>query len=1590
MKHTENHAILNRLKDLITEKHIDPAEKIILTELVDHYFVAICREELAGQSVETLYAKFYSHFQFMNSRQPHQIKLRVFNPQEHLEGYTSPHTVIQLTQDDMPFVIDSILMELNRQNIKVHFIIHNGAIPIVRDTAGKIIEILDRPDIVGQMEANAYIEIEPQGAPEVLQKLEEKLYVILADVMLAVEGFKAMHAKMQSIASTLDEEEKAFLHWLCDNHFTFLGYGLFENQDGLGVRAQNNSLGIMDEASSYDIKTFNEDFPPFSQTFSKESLLICKSGYASTVHRAGYMDAILIREFNSLSEIVREHRFLGLFTSRVYHLPSSEIPLLRKKVKTVYTRAHFAPMSHDIKALEDIIESFAKDEMFQMTTEQFYKTAMGILYMQERQQIKLFIRKDIVGRFYNVMVYLPRDLFNTKLRLKFQNLLLHELDGTIASFAPHFLGSVMCRLDFFIRVDETTAKEINVLSLEQKLKRQARNWQDDLYELIVQTENESRAAYLCNKYAQAFHSNYQEDFKVKEALKDISNIETLLSSGQELTIEFEQDDKQQDRFHLKMMQCHKGLWLTHVLPILDNFGLKVIEERPYELKLPDDLQVWISDFLIEGADFADRFDAIKEHFKQALTEVWNKQAENDGFNRLVLLLGLSVREVVLLRAIGKYLIQINFVYSQGYFEDTLVGYPQLTRALVKLFFLRFNPELSETDRQSVSLVATEIEAGLKKVKSLDHDRILRKYRDVLKAMVRTNYFQKTPEGKFKSCVSFKLAPEKIPDLPQPVPFAEIFVYAPEVEGVHLRAAKVARGGIRWSDRREDFRTEVLGLMKAQQVKNAVIVPLGAKGGFYPKNIGTCNGREAIQAEAIRCYKVYISAMLDLTDNILNGKIIPPIDVIRYDEDDPYFVVAADKGTATFSDIANGISCDYQFWLGDAFASGGSNGYDHKKMGITAKGAWESVKRHFLFFNKDIQNQDFTVIGIGDMSGDVFGNGMLLSQHIRLVAAFNHMHIFLDPDPDAALSFAERIRLFNLPRSGWQDYNPALISSGGGIYERSLKTISISPEVKLALNITADELEPSQLIQAILKSPVELLWNGGIGTYVKASTQTSLDVGDRANDPLRIDANQLRCQVVGEGGNLGFTQLARVEYALLGGQICTDAIDNSAGVDCSDHEVNIKILLNTVMQKGNINLESRNHLLTEMETEVAALVLADNYEQTQAISNGVHQVAATTTYIRLLRELEREGFINRQLEALPTDKVLKARIGDGYGFTKPEFSVLMAYAKTTIKKFLLETDLPEEPYCARYLYAEFPKILTERFSEEMTHHHLKREIIVTQLTNSIVRFLGIAYVHRMYDEVGAPPAMSIRAAAAAIELYQIEEIWQDIEKLDGKVPAEAQIGLMNEITYFLQHQCRWLLRQYRTHLNIESVTQTLQKSCQEVLHLTRKLINSDQHAVRKVFIEKYNAMGVPKNILERVADVYFVYSALDMINAAHTHHLEIADVMKMYYTLSQAFGLSWLRQKLNEELEAGYWEMLTASSLKDDLNSYQARLVISILKKTEPHHPATHRIEEWSKNYSYYVRRWHILFEDFKISQQEFVRMASLINGLKDLVELSER
>src|SRR5579883_1545187 len=1416
----ENHRqeiqeIINNVINVVKPK-VPKAQFPLIKIFAQRLYGSSSLNDLMDRSTEDLAGILRSMWDITYQRQPGETKVRIFNPSLKEDGWQSTHTIIEVSHDDIPFLVDSIRMDVNRTGLQIHFTIHFGGTKVKRDKEGRIYEILPigTSDPESLNEAPIYFEIDRQIDPSVMETLRLNIEHVLGDVRISVADWRKMVDKAEQSLLELEQnpppldpaeiaESKDFLRWLINNHFTFLGcrdYKLIGNETNRALQIiPGSGLGVLRDDTVSAVSRNYADMPPQARklALSKNILIIAKTNTKSTVHRDAYTDYIGVKRFNDKGELIGERRFVGLYTSTAYHSSPRHIPFLRHKVAKVIQEFHFPPDSHNGKEIVHVLETLPRDDLFQATHEELIQLASGILHLQERKQIRLFVRKDAYDRYFSCLVYVPRDIFNTELSYAMQEVLMHSFQGIESSFTTYFSDSVLARIHFIIRVNPKNPIEYDVPSIENKLIAVSRSWSDELKTHLLASIGEAEGLKLYAKYRKAFPASYTEYYLPSTAIEDIKKIEGL-SSAHPLDMLFYKSG--QTALRLKLFIFEHTIALSDVLPTLENMGLRIIGERPHEILFKDGSVVWITDFdMVYLKNKQIDIDNVKDNFQDAFANIWFRNAEDDGFNHLILAGNLNWHETAVLRAYTKYLRQTGFTFSQNYIEQAVINNSQIARDLVALFKMRFAPDLNKPD---MSELIKKIETALDEVSSLDEDRILRRILEVMLATIRTNYFQKNADGTPKSYISFKFDPNAISDLPLPRPMYEIFVYSPRVEGIHLRGGKVARGGIRWSDRREDFRTEVLGLMKAQQVKNSVIVPVGAKGGFFPKNLPE-GDRDAIMKEVIACYMTFIRGLLDITDNIKEGEVVPPTDVVRYDEDDTYLVVAADKGTATFSDIANSLSKEYGFWLDDAFASGGSAGYDHKKMGITARGAWESVKRHFRELDIDPATHDFTVIGIGDMSGDVFGNGMLQSNHIQLVGAFNHIHIFLDPNPDAANSFEERKRLFNLPRSTWMDYDPKLISEGGGVFNRSAKSIKLSPQIKARLQIEKDQLTPNELIRALLKAPVDLIWNGGIGTYVKSSQESHMDVGDRTNDAIRIDGNELRARVVGEGGNLGFTQLGRIEYSLNNGTLYTDFIDNSAGVDCSDHEVNIKILLNRIVSDKKMKLEERNQLLEKMTNEVAGLVLRDNYEQTQMLSLEASVALQTSDlFRRYMSELEKSGRLKRKLEFLPDEKTLLERKSNGQGLTRPELAILIAYCKLFVKQDILASDLPEDPHFIKHLKMAFPTMLCEKYLPQLKEHSLRREIIATQLASSITNYMGINFVERLQRETGAAVSFIIRAFVIAENIYQMEELWRQIENLDYKVKPAVQQKMMLQIYYLIRRATRWFVRSRKPDIDID--------------------------------------------------------------------------------------------------------------------------------------------------------------------------------------------
>src|SRR3990167_9331935 len=1611
--HNIIHSVQGHLKIQASRK-----EAGLLMKLAERYFSNCAVEDLAERTIDDLCGILSSHWQFTRERKAGEAKIRIFNPTKKEDGWETTHTVIQITYDDMPFLVDTTRMVINHHGCEIHFIIHFGGLNVKRDQIGVVTDISSSGvhDQTVSAEALIYIEIDRIVDDAAIKLLKADIESALNDVHFAVADWRKMIARVESCLAELNAippdcdsaelaESRDFLHWLINNNFTFLGardYKLIGNDTNRALQlVPGSGLGVLrSELSGASAKSYNT-LPPQARkiALSKNILIIAKTNTVSTVHRDAYTDYIGIKRFNEKYELIGEHRFIGLYTSTAYHSSPSQIPFLRLKVAKVLSELGFPPESHDGKEAVHILETLPRDDLFQATHEELLELTLSILQLKERKRIRLLVRRDAYYRYLSCLVYVPREIFTTELAKAMQNVLIQAFHGLECSFTTYFSDSVLARIHFLVRVNPKTPLEYNIAHIEKWLIAIARSWTEDLKSQLVQHFGEAEGIQYFNRYQKAFPGSYTEYYAPQDVIPDILKMESLTDT-QTLAMLF--SNKTENRLNLKLFHAETIIILSDILPILENMGLKVIDERPHEIKLREGKRIWIHDFDLRCAiKESVNVEAVQEIFKDALIKIWLNEVENDGFNRLVLGASLTSQEIMLLRAYTKYLRQICFTLSQHYIEQTLLQYAEITRALVALFTTRFDPhskarlsamgEDAPTTELFFQNLINKIEQALQAVTSLDEDRIIRRMLELILATTRTNYFQHN-HSRPKPYLSLKLNPSAISDLPLPKPKYEIFVYSPRVEGLHLRADKVARGGLRWSDRREDFRTEVLGLMKARQVKNTVIVPEGAKGGFVIKTPPTPNmSRDHVMQMGIACYKLFISGLLDITDNMQDSRVIPPEDVVRYDEDDPYLVVAADKGTATFSDIANSITEQYGFWLGDAFASGGSTGYDHKKIGITSRGVWVATERHFRELGMNANTDSLTVVGIGDMSGDVFGNSMVMSEHFKLIAAFNHVHIFIDPNPDAKNSYLERKRLFALPRSGWIDYNLSLISKGGGIFERSAKSIKLTLEMKAALDIHVDALTPSALIQAILKAPVNLLCNGGIGTFFKSTKETHSDAGDRANDAIRINASELRAKVIAEGGNLGMTQLARIEYSLQGGIVNADFIDNSAGVDCSDHEVNIKILLNQLVTAKQLTEEKRNILLKQMTDEVAQLVLQDNYDQTQIISLEITNIHQKMDLFRhYMNDMEKRGRLDRQLEYLPTDAQMIERKANNQPLTRPEVAILLAYSKMYFKKDIVNLTMLNEAYFDKYLLSAFPKLLCETFPTVLRKHRLRKEIIATQLSKNIIDRMGIHFVERLHQETGATSAFIIKAYVIAEEIFQIPALWDQITALDYAVSTEVQYRLMLQIHYLIRRVTRWLLRNRKPNIQIKKSIDALAPSIQYLIqHLPLLLGDSDKEALESV-VNYFVEQKVPEKLARHVASYNALFTALDIIESTHKYDLDLALAAKTYYRLGHRIELNILRELINAFPIDNAWDELARSGFRDDIDRVQRKLTARLLivqAKTFTDTNIDEQIDSWVKTHPFLMERWLALLAELKSSEiVGFVKYSVLLRELFDFVQ----
>jgi glutamate dehydrogenase len=1585
----------------LSASRLDAVRHQVVEALAREYFGQLDPQDLAERTPEDLLGALLSHLRLGETREPGRPKVRIFSPTAGEDGWWSRHSVIQIVNDDMPFLVDSTTLEINRQGSTLHLIVH-PIYAVERETNGRLKWIGPRAQAPqAARESWMHIEIDRLMDTEQRDALAAGIERVLADVRSAVQDWKPMLARLHDAIAELDraphalpkesaEESRAFLQWLADDHLTLLGYRQHDLVTEKGEPAlrlvKGSGLGLLRETAQEQLSASFAALPPQARALARAPLpvlVVTKSNTRSTVHRAGYTDYIGVKRYNASGEVIGEHRFIGLFTSTAYSARVSETPLLRGKVEAIAKRAGLPPGGHLAKALQHILETFPRDALFQLSDDDLYDTALGILALGQRQRLRLFVWRDPFDRFVSCLVYAPREAFSTELRIKFQHILLDVFNGSYVDFDVMLSELSLARIHFTVRTTPGEVPAFEPRDIERRLAAVARRWEDELRDTLVEAEGEAAGLALLKRWGSAFPADYRDRIAATEALPDVRKL-TALSPDAPLGLAlYQRDAAQPGSIGLKVYRLGQPLVLSDILPLLEHMGVRVLAESSWRIAPGDTPSIALHDFELAAPLSGEiEHQTLARLFEEAFARVLRGEIESDDFNRLVLLAGLAGEEVVVLRAYAKYLKQIGFAQSQATIAATLSAHPRIARMLVSLFKLRFDPERRD-DEGAASQVRAIVQA-LEKVSNLSEDRVLRQLHALLQATLRTNYWRtgvghSGDPGPRRQFLSFKLDSAQVPGLPQPRPLYEIFVYSPRFEGIHLRGGKVARGGLRWSDRPDDFRTEVLGLVKAQMVKNTVIVPVGSKGGFVLKKAPPASDREAFMKEGVACYQEYLRGLLDLTDNLVGGKAVPPPQVVRVDGDDPYLVVAADKGTATFSDYANQVSLEYGHWLGDAFASGGSVGYDHKAMGITARGAWESVKRHFREMDMDIQSTDFTVVGIGDMSGDVFGNGMLLSPHIRLVAAFDHRHIFIDPQPLAQSSFAERKRLFALPRSSWADYDTALISEGGGVWARSEKSIPISPQARAALGVSADRLPPNELVSAILKAPVDLLYNGGIGTYVKASSESHADVGDRANDALRVNGHELRCKVVGEGGNLGFTQRGRVEAALAGVRLYTDAIDNSAGVDTSDHEVNIKILLGVAVNDGKLTQPERNTFLPTLTEEVAALVLRDNYFQTQALSIGKRQAASLLDdQARFMRFLEKKGRLDRGIEFLPGEDELAERKTHGLGLTTPEQAVLLAYSKMWLSDELVESDLPEDAWIGSALYRYFPAKLQAKFGDYIPRHPLRREIIATHVLNSMVNRVGSTFVYQLSELTGGTASQVVRAYLLAREVFASVELWQRIEALDNQVTDSTQGEMLLEWRRLIARATTWFLRSRRL---AEPTERGAARLAPAVGFLRTRL---EPEAAGLPRVAAWVQAGVPQALAQQVGAADRLFNALDIAEVAEAAGCALDTTSEVHFGIGERLGVEKLRQQIELLPADTHWQTLAKVALAGDLADLQRSIALDAVS----HHPGTaaEKLASWeARNPAAFARAKRLLAELADAAVPDLAMLSVALRELRNLV-----
>lgn len=1539
----------NKLEKL--EEHIG---KTVAAEEIE-FHKALVREVfgkanpafLDGFDFETLAAILAGAVKFMDDKQPDEIKVRATNPRYDADGWESECTALEVSLSDRPFIVDSVINELKRQGLDLRHYIH-PILNVSRDSQGHLARELV-PD-KGQPEVYELYLIE-RVADDELAALEERITRILRDVKVATDDHRAMRDMINQLCAELHKiadahaknpiseeirECEDFLLWLERHNFVFLGFREYDIVDSASGKAlkvvPETALGILrDLSSSAYLEPVPLDKLPDnlrSRVTAGPPVIVTKSNQESTVHRPVRMDYVGLKKFDKNLNVVGERRFFGLFTSSALNTPVKDIPILRKRLEAVLELDGAKEGSHAFKQFVTIFNSIPREELFWSEPAQLHRDIRTIMTMQQEHDVRVTLRPDPLHRGALVMVIMPRDRFNTEVRHKVQSLLEETFQARHVDYQLSMgEDEQQVRFHFFLTT-EVEFVGIDMRELESRVADMTRTWGDRLTERLVAEHGDSTGHRLGEHFYRAFPDGYMDTTSFGMAVRDIDHLIARVEAGKLYSVGIfnpTNEPYDEEATSVRIYHDRDSLVLSDVLPILENLGLRVLLQSSYKLAFHyngEQRTSTIDSFRVQSAWTGKPLDMRKdrERLVEAVTALLGRDAESHRLNGLVVSGGLTWREVSLLRSYQTLLSQVSVATSRNFITDTLLSHPEPAVLIYRFFEAKFQPDFPEREKVMASTKEAFYDS-LNQVKSLAFDRTLRALFNLVEATLRTNYFLN------KTYISHKISSHDVTEMPEPRPLYEIIVVGPGVEGIHLRGGMVARGGLRWSDRPDDFRTEVLGLMKTQMTKNAVIVPVGSKGGFYVKKPPA--EREALMAYVKEQYKTYLRGLLDLTDNNKGGKIVHPEGLVIYDGPDPYLVVAADKGTATFSDTANSVSAEYDFWLGDAFASGGSHGYDHKKQGITARGAWESVKRHFFELGIDVMNQEFTCAGIGDMSGDVFGNGMTYTDKLRLQAAFNHMHIFLDPNPDAASSYAERQRLFKLPRSTWDDYDKSLISKGGGVFERAAKSIPLSEEVRAMLDVEATEMSGQDLVRAVLRMPVDLLWNGGIGNYVRSSTESNADAGDSSNDAVRITADQLRARVVGEGGNGGFTQLARIEYARAGGRINTDAIDNSAGVNMSDHEVNIKILLQPLVSHGDMTFEERNTILEKMTEEVSELVLKDNYWQTLCLSIAQERSKEDPLlFASLMDYLAERGPLNKAVENLPDRKAVLERVRAGEGFTRPELAIILAYTKMGLYRRILETDFPDEPLFQHYLKDYFPTLLKDNYADRIKKHSLRREIIATQFTNVVIDLLGLTFVHRTIRDTGATPIQVIRAALAALEMTDAKTLLKKLSEFDTKVSADSFYYVISGLVKALENVVNWMLL---TDADLSSLSKFIENYRESLKELRGDLfkILPPQQVERLIGLEKrFEAMGFGKEFSRYVASLDYVPSGIGIVDNARIAGVPLGEAARRYYLVGEKLRIAWLREQLRSVETKDRWSTIANVGLIQDLRQVQLRLSLT--------------------------------------------------------------